>query len=343
MKTIRFKPKKVTKNFISVLPERAQDIIVKRFGLGKDSRKKTLESIGKEYGITRERVRQIESFAIKNIKKSSTYEDGAAVLDELKDFIISLGGVLSEEELLFTISKDESTQNHISFILILGDNFNKKREDQHFEHRWSVDDKISNRVHQALHSLYQGLSKDDLITEDRIISMFKKKLLNMPSEYNNDEIIKRWLSISRVVGMNRLGDWGLTSSPNIKARGIRDYAYLVIRKHGSPLHFKEVAQKISDTFDREAHIATCHNELIKDKDKFALVGRGLYGLREWGYSNGVVKDVIIRVLKESGPLSREELIKKILNERYVKENTVIVNLQNKKYFKKDKNGNYKIS
>lgn len=342
MKIITFKPKSTTKNLLSLLGERARNVAINRFGLGKSPQKRTLESIGQEYGITRERVRQIENFALKTIKNSDIYAEEGVVLQELEDLINSLGGILPEKELLSLISLDQGVQNHIFFLLTLGDAFEKKKEDRHFNHRWSVDDTVSNRVHQALHSLYQELTKDDLIPESEIIEMFSKKLSGVSDAHRKKDILRRWLGLSKTVGRNQLGEWGLTSSPNIKARGIRDYAYLVIRRHGSPLHFTEVAEQIAEIFDRPAHIATCHNELIKDKKRFALVGRGLYGLTEWGYSNGVVRDVIVKVLKEEGPLSKEDLVEKILKERYVKENTVIVNLQNKKHFKRDKNGNYRI-
>jgi hypothetical protein len=48
------------------------------------------------------------------------------------------------------------------------------------------------------------------------------------------------------------------------------------------------------------------------------------------------------VLEKSGPLTKEEIVGKVLKERYVKENTILVNLQNPKYFKKDKDGRYNI-
>ncbi len=88
-------------------------------------------------------------------------------------------------------------------------------------------------------------------------------------------------------------------------------------------------------------MATCHNELIKDS-RFVLVGRGLYALSEWGYMSGVVKDVIKKIIEKNGPLTKSEVIDKILKERYVKENTIVINLQNPKYFKKNKDGKYEI-
>ena len=95
-------------------------------------------------------------------------------------------------------------------------------------------------------------------------------------------------------------------------------------------------------FSKKAHIATTHNELIKDP-RFVLVGRGLYALSEWGYINGIVKDVITKILDKSGPLSKKEIVEKVMKERYVKENTILVNLQNSKNFKKEKDGKYSLA
>jgi hypothetical protein len=120
---------------------------------------------------------------------------------------------------------------------------------------------------------------------------------------------------------------------------VRDYAYLAVKKHGSPLHFREVAKLIEKMFNRAAHVATTHNELIKD-DRFVLVGRGMYALKEWGYTSGVVRDVIREILREHGPLTKDQIIEKVLKERHVKPGTIAVNLQNQKYFKRTKEGRY---
>jgi DNA-binding winged helix-turn-helix (wHTH) protein len=58
--------------------------------------------------------------------------------------------------------------------------------------------------------------------------------------------------------------------------------------------------------------------------------------------SGVVKDVIKNILEKNGPLTKEEIIDKVMKERYVKENTIMVNLQNQKHFKKTKDGKYDL-
>jgi len=341
MATISFKPKQVTKKITSNLQERARDVIMNRFGLNVDAERKTLEEIGKKYNITRERVRQIEDAALALIKKSSAYKEEQAIFDELKQLIHSLGSIVAESDLLSHISKDKNTQNHIHFYLELGDLFKKHREDNNFKTRWSVDDEIATKVHDSLKKLYESLSDQDLILEAEMIKKFFDQMGILAEQYKNDEIAKRWLSMSKTISKNPLGEWGKTSSPNVRARGVKDYAFLVMRRHGSPMHFKEVADAISKTFNRKTHYATCHNELIKDP-RFVLVGRGLYALAEWGYKTGIAREVIRDILKREGPLSKEDVVERVMKERYFKKNTILVNLVNPKYFKKNKNGLYTL-
>ncbi len=340
--SLSFKPKKVTQKITSHLQNRASDIILNRHGLNVDGKKKTLEEIGKKYNITRERVRQIEDAAINLIKKSDAYKNEQAIFDELKQIIHSLGSIVAEHKLLPAISKDKVTQNHINFFLVLGDAFKKHREDEHFHTRWSVDDAMADKIHNSLKKLYATLKDEDLISETEMIKKFFDQMKDVADQYRDEEMVKRWLSMSKTIAKNPLGEWGKASSPNIRTRGIKDYAYLVIRAHGSPMHFKEVTDAISKTFGKKAHYATCHNELIRDP-RFILVGRGIYALAEWGYKAGIAREVIQDILKREGqPLSKDDIVTKVMKERYFKKNTILVNLANPKYFKKTKNGLYTI-
>lgn len=340
--TITFKPKQVTKRLLSVLNERSRDVIINRYGLGKNLEKMTLEAIGERYGITRERVRQIENHAIQTIRKSKEFTKEKKTFDELESLLKELGGLLVEKDLLNYITKDKSTHNHLHLLLILGHTFKKRKEDDHFRHRWYIDEDLSERVHESLKNLYENLSYEDLVSETDIVTLFLTHLKDVSDEYKKEEILRRWLQLSKKIAKNPLGEWGVSHSPNVNAKGMRDYAFLVIRKHGSPIHFTEVAKKITQHFGKRAHVATTHNELIKDP-RFVLVGRGLYALKEWGYISGVVKDVIKQVLEKHGPLTKDKIIENVLKERYVKENTILVNLQNPKFFRKDKEGRYSMA
>lgn len=343
MPILNFKPKQITKKFLSILPERVRNVVTERFGLGSDSKRKTLESIGQKYGVTRERIRQIEDFGLKIIRKSDVYSESQDIFEDLHNAILLYsGGVVSERDFFDYVCNDQNAENHIYLLLVLSDKFDKKKEDALFVHRWVADKDMADIIHDALNKLSSSLSVEDLVPEDDLVKSFMIYLGNIQDEYKKEAYAKRWLSISKNIGSNPLGEWGIAKSPNINARGIKDFAFLVIRAHGSPMHFTEVAKAITKSFGKKAHIATCHNELIKD-GRFVLVGRGLYALSDWGYAKGIVRDVIKDVLGKNGSLTRDEIIDKVMKERYVKPNTIIVNLQNSRHFKKSKEGKYTLS
>ena len=339
---LTLKPKQTVRRLLSALPERARDVLLNRYGLGEVPKKMTLEAIGKKYGVTRERVRQIENYALMSIRKSDAYGREKAAFSELETMLHSLGGIVAEDELLRHVSDDKSVQNHIHFLLVTGESFRREKEDEHFKHRWYIDESLARKVHDALRKLYKSLTDEDLVSELDIIAQFLTHVENIADHQKEQHVIRRWLNLSKAISRNQLGEWGLLTSPNIRAKGMRDYAFLVLRKHGSPIHFREVAKSIEKLFGKKAHVATTHNELIKDP-RFVLVGRGLYALTEWGYMSGVVKDVIRKILEKSGPLTKEEMVEKVLKERYVKENTILVNLQNPKHFRKDREGRYSLA
>jgi hypothetical protein len=302
---------------------------------------RTLESIGQEYGITRERVRQIEAFALNKIRKSDQYKKTDDVFGELKDHIDYRGGVVHEKHFLETLSKKPQDENFIYFLLSAGESFEHLKEDDHFDHSWTVDMEKARQVREALKRLHLSIKDDQILSEKEIIDMFSGHLRDVAKETSEERILKLLLKMSKRVAPNALGEWGSSSSAFIRPRGMRDYAFLVMRRHGSPMHFSEVAKAINSHFDRPSHMQTVHNELIKD-DRFVLVGRGLYALKEWGYEGGIVRTVIQKILGKDGALTKEEIIKRVLKERYVKENTILVNLQNGKYFAKDGQGNYTL-
>lgn len=55
----------------SQLNPREKHILSLRFGLGDRSRKATLEEVGQEFGVSRERIRQVEMEAIQKLFKAA--------------------------------------------------------------------------------------------------------------------------------------------------------------------------------------------------------------------------------------------------------------------------------
>lgn len=328
----------LVKKLLAEVPERGREVLTYRFGLGTSAERETLEAIGERWGITRERVRQIEASGIEAIRNSRAFRDSEAAFAELASYIERHGAIIAEETLLNGLASDEKSRNRFRFLLVVGSAFFRERETDDFYARWHVDHRTAEVVHGALTRLYTQLDDAEVLSEGDIINRFLDELKDVNAAYRNEEILKRWLSLSKNISSNPLAEWGKAHAPAIRTKGIRDYAYLVIKQKGEPMHFSDVAAAISDVFSKKAHVATTHNELIKDS-RFVLVGRGLYALAEWGYQPGVVRDVIKNVLKGKS-LTRDEVITAVKKVRYVKDNTILVNLNDTRYFKKSKDGKY---
>ncbi len=331
----------LAKRLLSAVPERAREVLIRRFGLGAKSGRETLEAIGDLYGITRERVRQIEAAGLDAVRASRAFKETRAAFEEITRYIHSLGAIVPERTLLAALGKDEKSRNRFRFFLMVDSAFFRERETNDFLARWHVDSTTAKQIHDALSKLYSSLSDNEVVTEAEILNRFLDELKNVNDAYKNEEVLKRWLSLSKHIGSNPLAEWGRVSAPAIRIKGIRDYAYLAIKRHGSPMHFSAVSKAIGTLFSKKAHIATTHNELIKDP-RFVLVGRGLYALTEWGYTPGVVRDVIREAIEKEGPMKKEEIIKRVKKARFVKDNTILVNLNDPRYFKRLKDGRYAV-
>jgi hypothetical protein len=338
---LSFQPKSVTKDLLAGLPERSRRVLVDRFGLAGKGDRRTLDAIGKEYGITRERIRQIENHGVSSVRDSDAYAALTRELAELKTVLAALGGILAEETLLHELAKNDTDRNHIVFLLTVGHHFNDRREDADFKARWHTDEQLAEAVERALSKLYASIEQNRLMPEGEFLELFSKFLKEEGVKNRPAEALPRWLQISKRIGRNPLGEWGRTDSPHVRIKNTRDFAFLTLKLHGSPMHFTEVAKNIEKLFGRKTHPATTHNELIKD-NRFVLVGRGLYALKEWGYEPGVVRDVIAGILKREGPMTREEIIERVKRERYVKDATISVNLQNN-MFVRGSDGKYSFA
>jgi hypothetical protein len=321
-----FEYNKICETLLGFLPERTKVIITRRFGLFGNERE-TLELIGKEHGITRERVRQVEREGIKQIKKKThDYKD---VFSFFSKEIDRFGGIKKEDVFVDLFSQNNICRNCIVFLLSVNDAILRLSENDETHALWAKDNEVIEEAKRVIDEVFSELKKDRKL----------KSLHELEIKNNfNEVVLTSYLEISKRVICNEEGKYGLSDWPEINPKGIKDRAYLVLKKAGKPLHFRDVAL----TLGEKANPQTTHNELIKDS-RFVLVGRGVYALSEWGYVPGEVKEVIRNILKKEGALDKKEIIVRVEEQRIVKKNTIIQNLSNKKYFIRTPDGKYTVA
>lgn len=316
----------------SIDQEREREIITRRFGLF--DRKETLEQIGELLGITRERVRQLEKAILIRLKIAA--EDGKlSAVHEIERLIIrdlsENGRVARVQDIAARLTGDapsNETKARVSFIAELSPRLVVISENDNY--------------YQGVGIVENGDEKKVRASVDEIVKVIKKHgepldieglhgLLN----YESPSQVRALASLSK--GLASLKDiWGLIKWPTVNPKNIRDKIYVILADNDKPMHFSAIAKKITDSSFKRKDVTTqaIHNELIKDK-RFVLIGRGIYALDTWGYSKGTVSDIITKVLKKAGePLHRDEIVKRVLKSRQVKETTILLNLQSKPEFKR---------
>lgn len=342
-------PQKIVTSLLNNLSPKQKEVIVKRFGLT-DGKRMTLEAIGKEYDITRERVRQIEEDALENLRKPELVNQVTEFLNTISKHIDSHGSIKKEEHLL---EKDAQTifagqkfsgspKAVIHLLLTLGETFKRHPETKDWHSFWTINEEIAQHAKTVAVSLNEQLKNHKQPVDKGTLMNFALETAKSKNIPTSEAALMSYVDISKNIDSNVFGQYGLAHWPEINPRGMKDKAFLVLKKTNKPLHFTQVAKEIekSGLAKKSAHPQTVHNELIKD-NRFVLVGRGTYALTDWGFAPGTIKDVIIKVIdQQKKPLSKEEIISAVLNQRQVKENTILLNLQNRKTFKKTGDGKY---
>lgn len=321
--------------------DREREIISRRFGLS--GQKETLEQIGELLNITRERVRQLEKAILVRLRIGA--EDGQ--IEELgaaEKLIIrnltELGRVARTTDLAERIYGRKATpaeRARLTFIGAISSNLT------------TIDE--NDLYYAALGIAEYGDAKTVHARVDEIVNLIKERKepmtidqLDEALDYEHPDHIKALASISKLLASLN-GLWGLAKWPTVNPRNIRDKIFVVLEAKKEPMHFSDIAEAISKSEFRRKNVTiqAIHNELIKDS-RFVLIGRGIYALSSWGYTKGTVADIIANILKEAGtPLSREEIVKRVLRARKVKETTVLLNLQNKQLFTKIDKDTYALA
>ena len=350
LKTFDLKGK--IKNLLSSMKENEQKVLTGRCGL--DGQKlKTLKLVGDKLSLTRERVRQIEKRAFEKILEREEIKNNfKPIYDSLAKLFDKYGGLVDEQNGIreLALEIDQNGQpffgNSIKFIL-RASGYLRLKKSLVLKPSWTNNKKIKHALlEKSVSELVQILKKDrKIMGTEALINEFKETgFYNKEKKLLTDNLLLGILYISRpLMKVENTENWGLVSWSEINPKTIHDWTYYVVKGNGKPVHFTKIGELInSHGKKKDFNLKTVHNVLIADK-RFVLVGNGLYALREWGYQPGTVFDVIKRILeKEKKPLTSKEITEKVMEERQVKPNTVLVNLQNKETFKRIRRATYTL-
>lgn len=308
---------------------REKDILVRRYGF-QTGEKQTLDEIGKEYKITRERVRQIQAKLIKKLRHPQN-KGRINYLHVVEEMLLNNYGIITDEEAdrVVPLALDIGTYDGSSVLDLLSELY------------WIHCIKIGDV--QLYIPKFEGIDRSILIN---LISFLKRKKVPdfSVSEINDyiksEELICKFGSIKSGIFLNKLLNVHplIQSSNNNRYKlysyhpGIKMWISLikqVLDESGTPMHFTEISElvnkKVENNPQLHLDVRRAHSLLI-ESPIFAHSGiRGSYGLVEWGIRKDSVPDLISECLTKAGfPLHWKQIFHYVSKYK----NTKSMNVQN---------------
>ncbi|MBI3963389.1 MAG: hypothetical protein HY341_00150 [Candidatus Kerfeldbacteria bacterium] len=350
----QFNPSELVSQFLRFLTSKEESVVRRRFGLGSQQQIETLEEIGATFHVTRERIRQIENGAIRklrDLKEFPVLMDHAQRL--VTETLAEHGGAMEQRTLFQSVITEEHTSafNERSLAFLMRELLQTKivalPESDTLRAGWRLVVASTDLVEQIrAQAIAVFTNAGTPMPETELLAAIRKTPWYSANRGRvTDAHVLAAVALAKDVTRNPYDEYGLSSWGTVVPRRMSDKIYLVLKKHGKPMHFTKIADAINKIrFDRrKAYPPTVHNELILN-DQYVLVGRGIYALREWGYKPGVVADVLADILRTAGhPLTRDELVEKVLEQRMVKRNTIHLALTNGARFTKMADGRYVVN
>ncbi|MEK7172075.1 MAG: sigma factor-like helix-turn-helix DNA-binding protein [Patescibacteria group bacterium] len=327
--------KDLVNNLLILLSPKEKHIIENRYSLNNRPHA-TLEKIGREFNVTRERIRQIEKNALRKLSRNVTNTRLHSFNQYANIVIQKYEGVILEDKIvseILALITDPKTVDAFALKLSLELDSNLEHVPNtinyypYFKLKTIERKEIMDLCEQTIAYLK---GKNEIENIEGVLSMLESK---MGKKFSR-QFAMSCLELDRRIKIVKKGI-GLSEWRNINPRTLRDKIFYILNEIQKPMHYVELSNRISEThFDKKTiNVQAVHNELIRD-NAFVLIGRGIYALRKWGYEDGTVSDVVAGILKEKGPLTRDQIIAEVLKKRQVKRITILLNLKNKPIFER---------
>ena len=333
------KIQKSFEGFLDSLSEKEKMVISKRVWLNWEVF--TLQCIGDSFkpNITRERVRQLEATWIKKLGRIIKTSNLSSIQEFAKEKLLENGWLLTKDKLLSYIIRDswlddEMTSTLISVIIQADYDILKSKPRISTKSYFFMPDVKKEMVEKVYKEGVKILKqKGDVMEQRSLYELIKIKLWDFNWILTLkliDNIFDVYLDIVKweesYIGMAK---WRILNPKTLK-----DKIIYIMKKEKVPLHFVDISNKVLDYLWDTVKVNTVHNELIRNND-FVLIWKWIYVLKDWGFKPWTVIDVIIDVLKKQWePMKTDDIISRVLKTRIVKESTIYMNLQNKKYIER---------
>lgn len=325
----------IVDNLLLLLSDKEKTVIKKRFNIGGRGRF-TLEQIGQDFSVTRERIRQIEKNALGKMRRNVFNTALKNLHEHVAELVRVHGGLMKRDTLVEKLQEvflpnKKFDVSSLDLSLVLHDGLEYIGNTINF-YPYLRDNKLPDySIKNAANQMVNQLQK---YGDVKSLAKLHTDLKTLFEDIGFDMMkVKSLIDIDKRITLLENDFVGLLEWRHVHPRTLRDKILFILRHERKPMHFTEISRRIAEAdFDtRRINVQAVHNELIRH-DSFVLIGRGIYALSEWGYERGTVSEVVERILGAAKELAQEEIIARVLKQRQVKKITIVLALKNNKKF-----------
>ncbi|MBT4056240.1 hypothetical protein HOE67_03960, partial [Candidatus Peregrinibacteria bacterium] len=229
--------KEILSEIFLVLTEKEKDVITKRFSL-ENKPKQTLEQIGQQFSVTRERIRQIEKIAIGKLRRTVRNTRLNVIRELSTEILKENGGVMLEEKLVAAIinkiaSAEDVDKHIIRLALNINTDVEKVEKNNELRPFWKFKEVDMSDVNAVLKQGVKLLKKSKEVIEDQKLAASIKQELKGKLDHPDVMVISTLAVDNRVKRVPE--GFGLMEWRHINPKSIRDKAYIVLKKADKPL------------------------------------------------------------------------------------------------------------
>lgn len=327
-----------------------QFVLVKKFWL-QDGKEIPLQQIWNEFGMTRERIRQIENQALMRFRRLIINNDKyLKIIEAAKEILNSNGWLMSWDKLISLVIESKVSDlswQELKIVLLSDFDITPLTRNRILINCFYIDPLHENLISDIATYIQEYFIKNENPEQniysfiDHLKAIYEVKYPDVHFLTSNEFYQNLFEIVSEVASFD--GHLWSIRSAKVNPKTIKSkilYVFSVINK---PMHYAEMTNKIIEFFPwKPVKISTVHNEMVKSRDVFVNIGLGIYAPKARGFAGGVVKEILIRVMKKLGRAAPiKEITQRVLKEKMVSPNTVLLNLHKyKNLFKKNEQWYY---
>jgi hypothetical protein len=279
----------------------------------------TLEELGQQFGLTRERVRQVEVNILNKLNKRLTFPEFACIARASKSFAIESGLIFPKQrldELTALVNASRVTAKCpllLPLLLFVGGPYGLSQD-------WIVRKPVSDILDRARSVLPQPGAVQKVGDID-------------------EQLRKLGVATKDIALLLRFLGWRVLGDSVLPWRGsLADKAFGILQVVGRPMTREEISSEIVE----DHSIRTLGNYLFEE-ERFVRVNRTEFGLATWGTGEykGIIQELSAEILRSGGEATLDHLKNSLLDRFAVSEKSIVSYL-NSPLFAKTSQGGFRL-